>query len=41
MRGIRPKERGIIVNEHLETNIKDVYAAGDVAETRDVVYNDR
>lgn len=33
--------KGIIVNEHLETNIKDVYAAGDVAETRDVVYNDR
>jgi NAD(P)H-nitrite reductase large subunit len=32
---------GIIVNKHLETNIKDVYAAGDVVETRDIVYNDR
>ncbi len=32
--------RGIIVNEHLETNIKDIYAAGDVAESKDIVYGD-
>jgi NADPH-dependent 2,4-dienoyl-CoA reductase/sulfur reductase-like enzyme len=31
-------ENGIRVNEFLETNIKDVYAAGDVARYRDVLF---
>jgi nitrite reductase (NADH) large subunit len=35
--GIR---RGIPVDEHQETNIPGIYAAGDVAETRDIVYGD-
>jgi nitrite reductase (NADH) large subunit len=35
--GIR---RGIPVDEHQETNIPGIYAAGDVAETRDIVYED-
>jgi len=30
--------RGIVVNEKMETNIKDVYAAGDCAEGYDFVY---
>ncbi len=29
--------RGILVNNYLETNVSGVFAAGDVAETRDVV----
>lgn len=29
--------RGIPVNEYMETSIPDIYAAGDVAETKDVV----
>lgn len=33
-------DRGILVNERMETNIKDVYAAGDVAQAYDVVYKD-
>jgi NADPH-dependent 2,4-dienoyl-CoA reductase/sulfur reductase-like enzyme len=32
--------RGILVDEHQETNIPGIYAAGDVAETRDIVYED-
>jgi nitrite reductase (NADH) large subunit len=32
--------QGILVDEHQATNVPDVYAAGDVAETRDLVYND-
>jgi NAD(P)H-nitrite reductase large subunit len=32
--------RGIVVNEHLETSVKDIYAAGDVAESKDVVFGD-
>ncbi len=28
--------QGIIVNDHLETSCRDIYAAGDVAQTRDV-----
>ena len=32
--------RGIIVNEHLETNARDIYAAGDVVESKDIVYGD-
>ena len=32
--------RGIPVDEHQETNIPGIYAAGDVAETRDIVYED-
>lgn len=32
---------GIVVNEYLETNIPDVYAAGDVASYYDVVSNTR
>ncbi|RKX54301.1 MAG: hypothetical protein DRP50_04570 [Thermotoga sp.] len=33
--------RGVIVNEHLETNVRDVYAAGDVVEAKDIVYGDK
>jgi NAD(P)H-nitrite reductase large subunit len=29
--------RGILTNEYLETNIKDVYAAGDIAEYKDLL----
>jgi NAD(P)H-nitrite reductase large subunit len=29
--------RGIVVNEHMETNIKDIYAAGDVAEAKELL----
>lgn len=29
--------RGIPVNEYMETSIRDIYAAGDVAETKDIV----
>jgi len=32
--------RGIPVDDHQETNIPGIYAAGDVAETRDIVYDD-
>lgn len=30
--------KGIIVNERMETNIKDIYAAGDVAELNNQIY---
>ncbi|MDO8486762.1 MAG: FAD/NAD(P)-binding oxidoreductase [Candidatus Curtissbacteria bacterium] len=30
--------RGILTNEYLETNVKDVYAAGDCAEFADVIF---
>jgi len=33
--------RGIFVNKLLETNIKDIYAAGDVVEVKDIVYGDK
>ena len=33
--------QGIIVNEFMESNIKDIYAAGDVAESFDCVYGKR
>ena len=33
--------RGIVVNERQETSVPGVYAAGDVAETMDVIYGDR
>ncbi|MCD6133066.1 MAG: hypothetical protein B5M53_03640 [Candidatus Cloacimonas sp. 4484_209] len=33
--------RGILVDEHLETNARNIYAAGDVVETKDIVYGDR
>lgn len=31
------KEKGILVDEHLKTSVKDVYAAGDCVETFDVL----
>lgn len=34
-------QRGIVVNEHQQTNIEDIYAAGDVVETLDIVYEDK
>lgn len=34
-------QRGIVVDEHQQTNIKNVYAAGDVAETQDIVYEEK
>mgnify|MGYP001565404501 FL=1 len=34
-------EHGVIVNEYLETSIKDVYAAGDGAEFMDTIVNRR
>lgn len=30
--------KGIIINEQMETNIKDIYAAGDVAEFNNEIY---
>ncbi len=33
--------KGIIANEYLETNIPDVYAAGDVAEFNDLILGER
>jgi NAD(P)H-nitrite reductase large subunit len=33
--------KGILANEYLETNISDVYVAGDVAEFNDIVLNER
>ena len=35
--GIRVGEKGILVNEYLETNQPDVFAAGDVAEYNDLI----
>jgi len=32
--------QGVAVDEHQETNIPGIYAAGDVAQTRDIVYED-
>ncbi|MFX1371741.1 MAG: NAD(P)/FAD-dependent oxidoreductase [Promethearchaeota archaeon] len=32
--------RGVITDEYMRTNISNVYAAGDVAETKDPLYND-
>lgn len=32
--------RGIEVNEHLQTSVEDIYAAGDVTESMDSVYED-
>ncbi|MBI3756616.1 MAG: NAD(P)/FAD-dependent oxidoreductase [Deltaproteobacteria bacterium] len=50
--GVRPNVRclqngavalnkGVLVNEYLQTNQPDIYAAGDVAETRDFLSDDR
>lgn len=33
-------ERGIKVDKYLQTSVEDVYAAGDVTESMDLVYND-
>jgi NAD(P)H-nitrite reductase large subunit len=33
--------RGIIVDEHMETSIRDIFAAGDVAEAYDTLYGER
>lgn len=33
--------RGIVVDEHQETNVEGIHAAGDVAETMDIAYGDR
>jgi len=38
--GIEVKD-GIVVNEYLETNAADIYAAGDVANYQDVIFNKR
>lgn len=35
------KEKGILVDEHLKTSVKDVYAAGDCVETFDVLRKTR
>ncbi len=32
-------DRGILVNEHMQTNIKNIYAAGDVAQGKDFLSN--
>lgn len=32
--------KGVAVNQRLETNINDVYAAGDVAEVKDIIHKD-
>ena len=34
-------DRGILVNEYLETSVKDVYAAGDIAESLNIVSGKR
>ncbi len=33
--------RGILANEYLETNLSEIYAAGDIAEFNDIVLNER
>lgn len=33
--------RGIVVNEYQQTNLEDIYAAGDVAETLDITYGEK
>ncbi len=32
---------GILINDSLETSTKDIYAAGDVTEAKDIVYSDK
>lgn len=32
--------RGILTDNYLQTSVKDIYAAGDVTENKDLVYND-
>lgn len=34
-------EKGIVANEYLETNLPDVYTAGDIARFNDVILHDR
>lgn len=38
--GVVKVNRGIVVDEYMRTNVDCVYAAGDVAETKDIVYGD-
>ena len=33
-------DKGIVVNDRMQTNIEEIYAAGDVAQAYDVVYKD-
>lgn len=34
------RNKGLIVSEHMETNIPDIYAAGDIAEAKEYLTND-
>ncbi|WP_411715599.1 NAD(P)/FAD-dependent oxidoreductase [Natronomonas sp.] len=34
-------DNGIVVNEHMQTNVEDVYAAGDITQFHDVILGER
>lgn len=38
--GLVKVNRGIVVDEYMRTSVDNIYAAGDVAETMDIVYGD-